>query len=73
MESSRSWECIVLLFSVVVEFSRVAPSDSFYSLPLPPPLLIALSLFLSLALYTYSIRPATSARRQPEFSRTKRN
>lgn len=71
MESSRSWECIVLLFSVVVEFSRVAPSDSFYSLvyPLPPPLPVS----LSLALYTYNIRPATSARRRPEFSRTKRN
>lgn len=51
MESSRSWECIVLLFSVVVEFSRVAPSDSFYSLSLSLPLSPSLSLSLTRSLY----------------------
>lgn len=53
MESSRSWECIVLLFSVVVEFSRVAPSDSFYSLSLSLPLYLSPSLSLSLTRSLY--------------------
>lgn len=74
MESSRSWECIVLLFSVVVEFSRVAPSDSFYSLSLSLPLYLSPSLSLS---HSLSIRTAFGQQHRhddgSEFSRTKRN